>query len=392
MKQIPYGRQWLDEDDRKAVEAVLSSDWLTMGPVLKQFEDALCSYTGAKYCVAVANGTVALHLAMVALGIGKGDKVLTSPVTFAASANCAMYVGAKPGFVDINEQSYHMDLDQLADYLKKPKRREKVKVVIPVHFMGTLMDMKALHDICEPYGIKIVEDAAHALGASYIDGKKHYKVGACQHSDAVIFSFHPIKHITTGEGGAIMTNDAKIYEKLLRFRHHGIVRNSKNVSAYMKKFSDEPWFYDIPQAGFNFRLNDIQCALGVSQIKKIDPFVVRRREMVERYNKAFAKIKEIGLPYEKPGTTSAYHLYVIRVPAKKRNDLYLYLRDQGIGTQINYIPLHLFSMYEQLGFCAGDFPVAEKYFEECLSLPLYPLLSDDGHQRIIDNVCKFFKA
>lgn len=392
MKQIPYGRQWLDEDDRKAVEAVLSSDWLTMGPVLKQFEDSLCSYTGAKYAVAVANGTVALHLAMVALGIGKGDKVLTSPVTFAASANCAIYVGAQPEFVDINEQTYHMDLDRLAEYLKNPQNRQKVKVVVPVHFMGTVMDMKALRAICEPYGIKIVEDAAHALGASYIDGKKHFKVGACQHSDAVIFSFHPIKHITTGEGGAIMTNDAKIYEKLIRFRHHGMVRNSKNVSAYMKKFSDEPWFYDIPQAGFNFRLNDIQCALGVSQIKKIDPFVARRREMVDRYNKAFAKIKEIHLPYEKPGTTAAYHLYVIRVPAKKRNDLYLYLREQGIGTQINYIPLHLFSMFEQFGFRPGDFPAAEKYFEECLSLPLYPLLPDDGHQRIIDNVCKFFKA
>jgi UDP-4-amino-4,6-dideoxy-N-acetyl-beta-L-altrosamine transaminase len=392
MKLIPYGRQWVDDEDRKAVEAVLNSDWLTQGPVLKQFEDALCSYTGAKYAVAVANGTIALHLSLLALGVGKEDKVITSPITFAASASCAIYVGARPDFVDINDQTYHMDLNRLADYLKSPSRRKNVKVVIPVHFMGTVVDMKALHGICEPYGIRIVEDAAHALGASYINGKKHYKIGSCQHSDATIFSFHPIKHITTGEGGAVMTNDIKIYEALLKFRHHGIVRNSKNVSAYMKQFSDEPWFYDIPQAGYNFRLNDIQCALGVSQIKKIDAFASRRREMVARYNKAFSDVKEIRLPSERSGTTAAYHLYVIRVSVKKRNDLYIFLREQGIGTQINYIPVHLFSMYGQFGFRHGNFPVAEKYFEECLSLPLYPLLSDEGHQRIIECVRQFFNA
>ena len=392
MKLIPYGRQWVDDEDRKAVEAVLNSDWLTQGPVLKQFEDALCSYTGAKYAVAVANGTIALHLSLLALGIGKEDKVITSPITFAASASCAIYVGARPDFVDINDQTYHMDLNRLADYLKSPSRRKNVKVVIPVHFMGTVVDMKALAEVCAPYGIKIVEDAAHALGAAYADGKRYARIGSCLHSTAAIFSFHPIKHITTGEGGAVMTNDIKIYEALLKFRHHGIVRNSKNVSAYMKKFSDEPWFYDIPQAGYNFRLNDIQCALGVSQIKKIDAFVSRRREMAARYNQALSGIKEIRLPFELPGTTAAYHLYVIRVPARKRNDLYVFLRGQGIGTQINYIPLHLFSMYEQFGFRPGNFPVAEKYFEECLSLPLYPLLSDEGHQRIIECVRQFFNA
>lgn len=392
MNLIPYGRQWVDDDDRKAVEAVLNSDWLTQGPALRQFEEALCSYTGAKYAVAVANGTVALHLALIALGVGKGDKVITAPVTFNASASCAVYVGATPGFVDINDQTYHMDLDCLADYLKSPSRRKNVKVVIPVHLMGTVVDMKALEKVCAPHGIAVVEDAAHALGASYADGKRYARIGSCAHSKATIFSFHPIKHITTGEGGAVMTNDVKLYEMLIRFRHHGIVRNSKEVSSYMKKFSDEPWFYDIPQAGFNFRLNDIQCALGVSQIKKIDAFVNRRREMVARYNKAFSGIKEIRLPFERPGTTAAYHLYVIRVPAKKRNELYVYLREQGIGTQINYIPLHLFSMYQPYGFRPGDFPVAEKYFEECLSLPLYPLLPDEGHQRIIECVRQFFNA
>ncbi len=393
MNLIPYGRQWVDDDDRKAVEAVLNSDWLTQGPVLKQFEDALCSFTGAKYAVAVANGTVALHLSMLALGVGKGDKVLTSPVTFAASANCAIYVGAKPDFVDINDQTYHMDIERLADHLKSPSRRKNVKAIVPVHLMGTVMDIKAVHKLCGRYGIRIVEDAAHALGAAYVDGKRYARIGSCQYSDAAIFSFHPIKHITTGEGGAVMTNDPKLYETLIRFRHHGIDRNPiKAPSAYMKKFREDPWFYDIPEAGYNFRLNDIQCALGLSQIKKIDAFVARRRQMVERYNEAFAPIEEIRTPYEHPDTIASYHLYVIRVPAGKRRDCYMYLREQGIATQINYIPLHLFTMFQKLGFKPGDYPVSEKYFEECLSLPLYPMLSDEGHQRIIDVVRKFFKA
>ena len=392
MSTIPYGRQWVDAEDRKAVEAVLVSDWLTQGPAIPQFERALCAYTGAKYAVTVANGTAALHLAMVALDVKKGDRVLTSPITFAASANCALYAGARPDFIDIDDRAYHMDLNRLKDYLKSPTRRKNVKTIVPVHFMGTVMDMKQLDAICAPYGIRIVEDAAHALGASYVDDQHNLRIGSCQHSDAAIFSFHPIKHITTGEGGAVLTNNEKFYQSLLKLRHHGIVKNSKAVSRPLKPYCDEPWFYDIPQVGYNFRLSDIHSALGLSQLRKIDLFVERRREVVQRYSKAFAAIKEIHLPYERPGTRAAYHLFVIRVPPSKRNALYLFLKERNVTAQINYIPVHLFGMYQKLGFRAGDFPVAEKYFQECLSLPLYPLLSDKEQRKVIDTVLEFFKS
>jgi dTDP-4-amino-4,6-dideoxygalactose transaminase len=255
--------------------------------------------------------------------------------------------------------------------------------------MGTVVDMKRLHDICAPHGIKIVEDAAHAIGAAYTVGKKSYKVGGCSHSDAVIFSFHPIKNMTTGEGGAVLTNDPKVYETLLSLRHHGIDKAAKTPSKGLAMYRNEPWFYDIPEAGFNFRLTDIHSAIGLSQLKKLDGFLARRRKLVERYNKAFAGIKEIRTPYERPGTKAAYHLYVIRVPSLKRNGLFRALKDQGIIAQINYIPVHLFSAYERLGFRRGDFPLAEKYFEECLSLPLYPALTDAQQKRVIAAVRSF---
>jgi perosamine synthetase len=392
MTMIPYGRQSIDGRDISAVVGVLKSDWLTQGPAVKRFEEALCRYTGAQYAVAVANGTVALQLAVRGLGLGPGDRLLTSPVTFAASANCAVYVGAKPGFVDIDDKTYHIDLQKLADLLKDATKRKGIKVVIPVHLMGTVVDMKRLRDICAPHGVKIVEDAAHAIGACYTVGKKNYKVGSCAHSDAVIFSFHPIKNMTTGEGGAVLTNDPEVYRTLLRLRHHGIDKNTKTPSKGLASYRNEPWFYDIPEVGFNFRLTDIHSALGLSQLKKLDGFLRRRRQLVDRYNKAFAGTKDIRTPYERPGTKAGYHLYVIRVPSEKRNGLFRFLKDKGIVAQINYIPVHLFSAYEKLGFRRGNFPVAEKYFEECLSLPLYPGLSDAQQKRVIDAVRGFLKA
>ena len=380
MKHISYGRQFIDRSDIKAVIAALKSDWLTQGPKVKEFENALCKYTGAKYTVAVSSGTAALHLSMIALGIGRGDDTITSPITFSASANCALYVGATPKFVDIDDTTYHLDIEKLRDFLKIQSRRKRVKAVIPVHFMGTVIDIAEIKKICDRYGIKIVEDAAHALGSEYKTSRERLKVGSSRHSDMTIFSFHPIKNITTGEGGAVLTNTKKIYESVLRLRHHGISR-PKNQAK---------WFYDIPQIGFNYRITDFQCALGISQMKKLDKMIEARRELVSFYNGAFGSMEEIRLPYEAANTKAAYHLYIIRVPARQRNRLYDYLRSRGIFTQLNYIPVHLFSYYRnKFGYGRGDFPIAEKYFDECLSLPLHAGLRKKYQKKVIDETIKF---
>lgn len=381
MKNIPYGHQSINDRDVRDVVKVLRSDWLTQGPKIREFEERLCQYAGARYAVAVSNGTAALHISMLALGIKGGDGVITSPITFSASANCALYVGAKPLFVDIDDRSYHMDTQRLKSFLKTPSQRKRVKAIVPVHFMGTVADIKSIKGICDKYGIKIVEDAAHALGAEYKIAKdKWVKVGSCRHSDITIFSFHPIKHITTGEGGALLTNDKKIYERALQLRHHGIVRKGRG------------WGYDIPNVGFNYRITDFQCALGLSQLKRLDNMVRIRRDLVTAYNNALCKLGDIRLPHEREGTRPSYHLYVVRVQGERRDRLYSHLRRDNILTQVNYIPVHLFSLYrKEFGYKRGDFPVAERYFGECLSLPLYVGLSRFNQSKIVRSIKGFFK-
>lgn len=381
MKTIPYAHQFIDSNDIKEVIKILKSDWLTQGPKVKEFESALCQYTDAKYAVVVSSGTAALHLSMIALGLGPGDKLVTSPITFAASANCAIYVGAAPEFVDIDDKTYHIDVERLIDLLESPSARRKVKVVVPVHLMGTVVDLSALRRVCSKYGIKIVEDAAHAIGARYKCGNAWVKVGSCRHSDVTIFSFHPIKHITTGEGGAILTNDKRLYDEVLRLRHHGIV----------KQKSDIGWRYDIVSLGFNYRITDFQCALGLSQLKRLDDMVKERRRMVEVYNSGFADIKEITLPYQHPQTHASYHLYVIRVSLSHRDKLYRYLQRKGVSTQVNYMPLYRLSYYRKtFRYKVGDYPVAEKYFKECLSLPLYCGLTDCQQRKVVKIVKGYF--
>jgi UDP-4-amino-4,6-dideoxy-N-acetyl-beta-L-altrosamine transaminase len=391
MKKIPYAHQEIDARDVEKVVGALRSDWLTQGPAVRNFEKALCRQTGARYAVAVANGTAALHLVMMAIEVGQGDRIITSPITFSASANCALYVGAKPGFVDIDDKTYHMDPRKLENLLRKPSGRRNVKAVIPVHFMGTVADIVKIKKMCDKYGIKVIEDAAHALGAKYKCRGKWIKVGSCAHSDAAIMSFHPIKHITTAEGGAILTNDKEIYERISRFRHHGIMKSRPKASRPLRKFADQGWFYDIPEPGFNYRISDIQCALGSSQLKKLDKFVKKRRQLVRSYNEAYSDVKEIRIPREEKNSYGSYHLYVIRVPAPDRDRLYSYLKNNGILTQVNYIPVHMFSYYQkELGYRQGDFPVSEKYFEECLSLPLYTSLTEKGQASVIRGVRRFF--
>ncbi|MFA5410258.1 MAG: UDP-4-amino-4,6-dideoxy-N-acetyl-beta-L-altrosamine transaminase [Candidatus Omnitrophota bacterium] len=382
MKYTPYSRQTIDKKDIKAVLGVLKSDWITQGPKIKEFEDALCEYAGVKYAVVVSSGTAALHLSMLAMNLSKGDRAITSPITFSASANCVLYAGAVPQFIDINDKTYHLDIEKLKTFFKKISQRKKVKVVIPVHFMGTVIDIEEIKKYCDRYGIRIVEDAAHALGARYKSRDEWFRVGSCKHSDIAIFSFHPIKHITTGEGGAILTNNRKIYERALRLRHHGIIKNKKH------KF----WFYDIPEIGFNYRITDFQSALGISQLKKLDRVVKIKKFLADNYNTHFSSLKMVRLPYSRPATYPAYHLYVIRVGKNKRNALYNYLRKNNILTQVNYVPVHLLSYYRnKFGYKAGDFPVAERYYDECLSLPLYAGLSRNQQMRVIDSVRGFLE-
>ncbi|MFH1753620.1 MAG: UDP-4-amino-4,6-dideoxy-N-acetyl-beta-L-altrosamine transaminase [Candidatus Omnitrophota bacterium] len=380
MKTIPYARQSLNNDDiREAVKA-LKSDWITQGPRIKMFEEALSRYTGARYAVALSSGTAALHLAMLALGIGKGDKVITAPITFSASASCALYVGARPAFVDINDRDYHIDVEKLKSFLSVPSRRKGVKAVVPVHLTGTVCRMEEIKKVCDRYGIKIVEDAAHALGAWYRTGSLKAKVGGSKHSNATIFSFHPIKHITTGEGGAFLTNSKMMFETVGRLRHHGIVKKGAG-----------PWSYDIPSIGYNYRITDFQSAIGMSQLKKLDSMVNTRRSIVDLYNEHFAHVSEIRTPWERERTRASYHLYVIRVPSNKRGKLYDHLKSNGILTQVNYAPVHLFSYYRKhFGYRSGDLPVAERYARECLSLPLYIGLTRSAQLRVIRKVKEFF--
>lgn len=379
MRWIPYGKQDIDDDDIKAVVSVLKSDWLTQGPTIERFERAVGEYCGAKYAVAVSSGTAALHIACLALGPKPGELFWASPNTFVASANCGLYCGMNVDFVDIDPRTYNMSAEKLAEKLEAAEKSGKLpKIVVPVHFAGQSCEMEKIRELAGRYGFAVIEDACHAIGGSY----RNLKIGSCAFSDMAVFSFHPIKIITTGEGGMVLTNREDLYEKLVRLRTHGITRDPSRMEGE----SHGPWYYQQIELGFNYRMTDIQAALGASQLRRIDEFVRRRRMLAERYTLALQG-KPVITPWQHPDAYSAYHLYVVRLRldeiAKTHREVFEEMRSAGIGVQLHYIPVHTQPYYKRLGFKEGDFPEAERYYKEAITLPLYYGLSEEGQDRVI---------
>ena len=377
---IPYGRQSIGDADIQAVVDVLKSDWLTQGPAVERFENTVAGYCGAAHAVAVNSATSALHIACLAAGLGPGDILWTSPNTFVASANCGLYCGATVDFVDIDPLTYNMSSERLQEKLKQAKRTGKLpKVVIPVHFAGQPCDMAAMADLAKRYGFRIIEDASHAIGARY----KGEPVGNCRYSDMTVFSFHPVKIITTGEGGMVLTNNTELHDKLVRLRSHGITRNQ----ALMTGKPHGPWYYQQIELGFNYRMTDIQAALGVSQMTRLDEFVSRRHELANLYDRMLSDLSLV-LPGQSPENYSAYHLYVITVAACVRRNVFDRLKEEGICVNVHYIPVHTQPYFKSRGFSEGMFPESERYYSGAISLPMYPDMSNEQQHLVIDVVRK----
>ena len=379
---IPYGRQEITDADIEAVVEVLKSAYITQGPVVSQFEKAVAQYCGAKYGTATNSATSALHLACRALGLGPGDYLWTSPISFVASANCGIYCGADIDFVDIDPRTYNLSAEALEEKLVSAERNGTLpKVVVPVHLAGQSCDMEAIYRLSQRFGFYIVEDASHAIGARY----RTDSVGSCRYSDITVFSFHPVKLITTGEGGMAVTNSEDIASKMRLLRNHGITRDRSIMS------SPEPgeWYYQQIDLGFNYRMTDIQAALGISQLQRLDGYIEHRRVLASRYNVALRNLPVI-CPWQHPDADSAYHLYIIRVrvntSGKTRRVVFDQLRRAGIGVNVHYIPIHLQPYYRRRGFKRGDFPEAERYYDEALTLPLFPTLSEKEQERIVDAI------
>jgi len=385
---IPYGKQYIDDDDIAAVVEVLKSDWLTCGPAVSRFEKALADYCGAKHAIAVANGTAALHVAMLAAGIKAGDRVLTSANTFLASANCAEYVGATADFADIDPRTYNVTAETLGAAWKSD-----VRAIVPVDFAGQPCDMPTIAALARERGALIIEDASHAIGSQVQHKGKWYKTGGHAWADLTTFSFHPVKTMTTGEGGAVITNDDKLAQRCRMFRSHGMIRDASHFVGLSapanSRFTEYgPWYYEMHELGYNYRLTDIQCALGHSQLRKLDALIERRAEIARKYNVAFSDLSGVQLPSIDAGNMSAWHLYALQIDfsaiGKSRTTFVEELKKQGIGCQVHYIPVYLQEYYrKRYGYMLGKCAVAEKCYPGSLSIPLFPSMTDDDVSRVV---------
>lgn len=385
---IPYGRQDITQADIDAVVGVLESDFLTQGPMVPRFEQCVAQHVGASHAVAVNSATSALHLACLALGLGTGDWLWTSPVTFVASANCGLYCGAQVDFVDIDPRTYNLCAEALARKLEQAEREGRLpKVVVAVHLCGQPCDMQAIHALSQRYGFKVIEDASHAIGGKY----RGEFIGNCRFSDITVFSFHPVKIITTAEGGMALTNDVGLADKMALLRSHGITRDP----AQMTHEADGPWYYQQIDLGFNYRMTELQAALGLSQMERLDPYVASRHELARRYDVLLAGLP-ITTPWQHPDSYSGLHLYVVRLQLNSvgngHREIFESLREQRIGVNLHYIPVHTQPYYLRMGFRIGDFPEAERYYAEAISLPMFQTMSQEQQDTVVDALSKALQA
>jgi UDP-4-amino-4,6-dideoxy-N-acetyl-beta-L-altrosamine transaminase len=386
---IPYSRQLIDQDDIAAVVSVLKSDYLTQGPIIGKFESAISEYTGAQYCVVFSSGTAALHAAYFAAGLGQGDEIITSPITFVATSNAALYLGAEPVFSDVEPDTANLDIDEIEERI-----HPNTKLLVQVHFAGHPVDMASMRALADKYRLKVIEDACHALGAQYkTENDAWVKVGNCTYSDMTILSFHPVKHIATGEGGAVLTKNKEVYDRLLMFRSHGITKNKSDfVSSNNGEYGE--WYYEMQLLGYNYRMTDIQAALGHSQLMKVEGFVKARREIATYYNSAFLGNPFFDIPVERDYCKSSYHLYTIRLKnhlMNRRTAIFSRMREEGLGVQVLYIPVYLQPYYRKLGYEEGCCPIAEDFYSRAISIPIYHGMTMSDRTEVVKKVFKVLK-